>query len=238
MNEWERQLQTALFDLRDEEYKRFQCRLIPGISPEKVIGIRIPVLRKFAAEFEKTPSAALFLQQLPHAYYDENNLHGMLINRMKEADVFEALDRFLPYVDNWATCDLLSPAAFRHYPDGLTGSVERWLSSGETYTIRFGIGVLMRFYLDNRFSSEYLDWVKNIQNSEYYVRMMVAWYFATALAKQYDQTICYLENGSLETWTHNTTIQKAIESLRISPDQKAYLRSLKKKEKTPLPDKS
>lgn len=230
MNEWQQKLQTALVQLRDEEYKQFQCRLIPGINPDSVLGIRIPVLRKFAAKFQKTPDAELFLQQLPHQYYDENNLHAMLINRMKESDVFQALDRFLPYVDNWATCDLLSPTAFRHYPDKLAESIERWLSSGETYTIRFGIGVLLRFYLDDRFSAEYLNRVKDIQNSEYYVRMMIAWYFATALAKQYDATIIYLENGSLDTWTHNKTIQKAIESLRIEPETKAYLRSLKRKE--------
>ena len=189
MTEWKQQLQSALFELRDEEYKQFQSRLIPGIDPDSVLGIRMPVLRKFAAGFQKTPEAELFLQQLPHQYYDENNLHAMLINRMKEPAVFEALDRFLPYVDNWATCDLLSPAAFRHYPDGLEKAVERWISSDLTYTIRFGIGVYLRFYLDDRFSAEHLKRVKEIQSSEYYVQMMVAWYFATALAKQYDEAV-------------------------------------------------
>ena len=230
MTEWKQQLQSALFELRDEEYKQFQSRLIPGIDPDSVLGIRIPVLRKFAAGFQKTPEAELFLQQLPHQYYDENNLHAMLINQMKEPAVFEALDRFLPYVDNWATCDLLSPVAFRHYPDGLEKAVERWISSDLTYTIRFGIGVYLRFYLDDRFSAEHLKRVKEIQSSEYYVQMMVAWYFATALAKQYDEAVIYLENGSLDIWTHNKTIQKAIESLRITPEKKAYLRSLKRKE--------
>lgn len=228
MTDWKQQL----FDLGDESYKQFQCKLIPGIDPNTVIGIRIPVLRKFSVGFSKTPDADTFLQQLPHQYYDENNLHGMLINRMKEPKVFEALDSFLPFVDNWATCDLISPTVFRHPSEELTASVERWLSSEYTYTIRFGIGVLMRFYLDDRFSAEQLQRVAGIQNDAYYVRMMVAWYFATALAKQYDATIPYLENGSLDIWTHNKTIQKAIESLRIEPQQKAYLRSLKRKEET------
>lgn len=223
-------LKQQLFGLRDENYKQFQCKLIPDIDPDTVIGIRIPVLRKFAADFAKTPEAGTFLQQLPHQYYDENNLHGMLINRMKQPAVFAALDSFLPYVDNWATCDLLAPTAFRRPSDQLTASVERWLTSEHPYTIRFGIGVLMRYYLDERFVPEQLKRVASIKHDAYYVRMMVAWYFATALAKQYDATIPCLENQWLDIWTHNKTIQKAIESLRIDPQKKAYLRSLKRKE--------
>ena len=223
-------LKQQLFELRDENYKQFQCKLIPDIDPDTVIGIRIPVLRKFAADFAKTPEAGTFLQQLPHQYYDENNLHGMLINRMKQPAVFAALDSFLPYVDNWATCDLLAPTAFRRPSDQLPVSVERWLSSEHPYTIRFGIGVLMRYYLDERFVSDQLKRVAAIKNNAYYVRMMIAWYFATALAKQYEAAIPYLENPGLDIWTHNKTIQKAIESLRIDPDKKTYLRSLRRKE--------
>ena len=229
MTDWKQQL----FDLGDKDYKRFQCKLIPDIDPDTVIGIRMPVLRKFAADFARTPEANRFLQQLPHQYYDENNLHGLLINQMKQPMIFDALDHFLPFVDNWATCDLLAPTAFKHPSEELNRAIERWLSSNHPYTIRFGIGVLMRFYLDKQFDCGQLRQVATIQNGHYYVRMMVAWYFATALAKQYHATIPYLENECLDIWTHNKTIQKAVESLRIDTETKNYLRSLKRKEKIP-----
>lgn len=223
-------LQEALFALQDLKYKDFNCKLIPTVNPDTVIGVRTPALRKLAKAFAQTPEAAEFLQALPHRYYEENNVHGEIIAAMKDYDqTVAALDAFLPYVDNWATCDLLSPKAFRKHPAGLPEKARTWMLSEHTYTIRFGIGVLMAFYLDETFDPMYLDWVAAVRSREYYVNMMIAWYFATALAKQYDTALPYIRQGRLDTWTHNKAIQKAIESYRITDEQKAYLRTLKQR---------
>ena len=226
----ELQIRRKLFEMQDLSYRDFHSKLIPDVEPERVIGIRIPQLRKYAKMLAKTPEAAVYLQTLPHPYYDENNLHGLLIESIRDYDSCIAeLDRFLPYVDNWATCDLISPKVFQKHLPELLKKIRIWLQSDHTYTIRFGIGTLMRFYLNDAFSEEYPELAADVCSEAYYVRMMVAWYFATALAKQYDAVVPYLEQRRLEPWTHNKTIQKAVESYRITAEQKEYLRSLKVK---------
>lgn len=228
MNTLEKRIQTSLFEMQDLEYKAFHSRLMPTVSPDRIIGIRTPQLRKFAKEFARTEDAAAFLNILPHYYYEENNLHGFLIEGLKDFDqTISALDTFLPCVDNWATCDLMAPKILKKYPQELFIHIKRWLTSGQTYTVRFAIGMLMRFYLDENFNSEYPTLVAAVRSDEYYVNMMIAWYFATALAKQYDVIIPYFQQQMLDTWTHNKAIQKAIESCRITEEQKMYLRTLK-----------
>lgn len=222
-------IQEKLLSMQDLKYKESQTKLIPNISAESVMGIRTPHLRVYAKELMKTDAADEFLTQLPHQYFDENQLHAFIISEMKDYDaVLAALEKFLPYVDNWATCDQLRPKVFKKYPDKLITAIRAWLVSTETYTIRFGIGMLMCHYLDENFKPEYLEWAANIRSEEYYINMMIAWYFATALAKQYDITLSYIEDGRLNAWVHNKTIQKARESYRITDEQKAYLKSLKK----------
>lgn len=218
-----------LFALQDVAYKDFQSKLIPSISPDSVIGIRTPQLRKLAKELTKTPEAKVYLTCLPHTYYDENNLHGLIIENMKDyEEVIAALDAFLPYVDNWATCDIMAPKAFKKHLPELAEKIEEWLSSEHTYMVRFGIGMLLKYYLDENFDAKFLKRVASIQSEEYYIKMMIAWYFATALAKQYDAAIPYLTQERLPVWIHNKTIQKAIESYRITDEQKIYLRTLKR----------
>lgn len=230
MSNMEQTVQAQLFALQDPQYRDFHCRLMPTVDPDTVIGIRTPELRKFAKSFGKTPEAAEFLQILPHKYYEENNLHGFLIENMRDyGQVIAALDTFLPYVDNWATCDLMRPRVFRKHLPELREQIKVWMASDHTYTIRFGIEMLMTFYLDEEFQPEYLKWVAGVRSQEYYVNMMIAWYFATALAKQYDAALPYIQQRSLEPWTHNKAIQKAIESYRVTDEQKACLRSLKVK---------
>ena len=222
-------LQEKLFDLRDEGYRDFTRKLIPTVAPERVIGIRTPALRAFAKDFAKTPEAADFLLTLPHEYFEENGLHAFLIERIRDYDAcVAALDAFLPYVDNWATCDSMSPACFRKNRARLIGDAKRWMASDRLYTVRFGIGVLMAHFLEEDFRPEYLDAVAAIETEEYYLRMMKAWYFATALAKQYEAALPLIEQGRLERWTHNKAIQKARESFRIGEEQKAYLKTLKR----------
>lgn len=223
-------IQTALFALRDPAYQAFQSKLIPTIDPQTVIGVRMPALRKLAREIAGTPVAEGFLQEPPHRYYEENNLHGLLISAIPDYDgAVAALETFLPYVDNWATCDLIRPKVFgKHLPE-LREQIRIWLASDHPYTIRFGMEMLMTFFLDGQFQPEYLDWVAGVESKEYYVNMMAAWYFATALAKQYDAVLPYIQQRRLEPWTHNKTIQKAMESERIPDGQKAYLRGLKVK---------
>lgn len=221
-------IQEKLFALQDLNYRQFQAKLMPTVDPEQIIGVRMPALRKLAKELKGTAEAEAFLAALPHRYYDENNLHGLLLcARSGYEETVAGLDIFLPHVDNWATCDLLSPRAFRSHPPQLPGQIRRWLDSGDTYTVRFGLEMLMSFYLDECFRPEYLDWAAEVKSEEYYVRMMVAWYFATALAKQYDAALPYLTSRRLEQWTHNKTIQKAVESYRITPEQKDALRALR-----------
>lgn len=221
-------VQNRLFELQDPEYKAFHCKLMPTVSPDAVIGVRTPQLRSLAKELSKQPDMAQFLKILPHRFYEENNLHGFLIESIKSYDdTIAALEEFLPYVDNWATCDLMSPKVFKKHLPELKQEIKRWVSSQHTYTIRFGIGMLMSHYLDENFSPEYPELVAAVKSEEYYVNMMIAWYFATALAKQYNQVLPYIENRRLDRWTHNKTIQKAVESLRITEEQKIYLKSLK-----------
>lgn len=222
------ELQKKLFELQDKDYKEFQSKLIPTVGPDRVIGVRTPELRKFAKEFNKSGERDSFMEELPHYFYEENNLHGFLIESIKDYDdAIQALDKFLPYVDNWATCDMMSPKSLEKEPDRLVLKVREWIASGETYTIRFAVGTLMRFFLDDRFEIEYPELVASVTSDEYYVNMMIAWYFATALAKQYEAVLPYIEQNKLDKWVHNKTIQKAVESYRITAEQKNYLRTLR-----------
>lgn len=221
-------LQKQLFELQDLKYRDFHSKLMPEADKETVIGIRTPVLRKFAKEFAGTSEADAFLRQLPHRYYEENNLHMMLITGIKDYEkCMEEIQRFLPCIDNWATCDYPAPKCFARHKDQVLEEAKRWISSGETYVIRYGIGMLMRLFLDEDFSSEYLEMAAAVQSQEYYVNMMIAWYFATALAKQWDATVPYIEHHKLPDWVHRKTIQKAVESYRITPEQKEYLKGFR-----------
>lgn len=220
-------IQARLSALRDEGYRDFSAKLVPTVDRARVIGVRSPALRALAKELAGTEAAAEFLRALPHKYLEEQHLHAFLIERIRDYDeCVAALDTFLPWVDNWATCDSLRPACFKRNHARLISDARRWLESDRLYTARFGLGVLMTHFLDADFRPEYLDWAAAIETEEYYLRMMQAWYFATALAKQYEAALPYLEEHRLEDWTHNRTIRKAIESYRISPEQKAYLRTL------------
>ena len=221
-------IQKKLFELEDKKYAEFQSRLIPTTKKEKIIGVRVPKLRKLAKEYINEPECTEFLKELPHNYYDENMLHGILISEIKEYDTcIQALNNFLPYVDNWAVCDIMSPKIFKRYRLKLIESIRIWSASKENYTCRFGIGMLMSHFLDDDFEEEYLIIPTQIHSEEYYVNMMKAWFFATALAKQWDITIKYIEEKRLDEWTHKKAIQKACESRRISDKQKIYLKSLK-----------
>ena len=221
-------VQKRLFEMQDAEYRDFHAKLVPTMEKTKFIGIRTPMLRKFAKKFGKTEESEIFLQVLPHQYYEENNLHGLLIEQIRDYDkCLEELERFLPFIDNWATCDLLALHMMKKHRDVFIREVFRWIESDQPYTIRFGIGMLMRNYLDEEFKPEYPEKVAAIRSEEYYVNMMRAWYFATALAKQYEKVLPFLEERRMDVWTHNKTIQKAIESCRITPEQKAYLRTLR-----------
>lgn len=222
------QITEKLFSLADEKYKDFQSKLMPTVDKDKVIGVRTPVLRSFAKELYKEGDYEAFLSDLPHKYYEEDNLHALLIDKIKDVDTCLAeTERLLPYIDNWATCDMLRPKAFKQDSKKLLRYIYKWLESDKTYTVRYGIGCLCSFYLDDNFSPDQLSRVAEIKSDEYYINMMIAWYFATALAKQYESTVAYLEERRLPEWIHRKTIQKAIESYRISGEIKAYLRSLK-----------
>ena len=217
-----------LSELSDPTYRDFHAGLIPNISPETILGVRVPALRKLARELRGSAEAQEFMAALPHEYYDENCLHGLLINDIKDfGATVSALDAFLPYVDNWAVCDLISPRSFKSRPPELAAHVRRWLDSSHSYTVRFGIGVLMSLYLDEGFEPAQLEAVAERCCEEYYVNMMVAWYFATALAKQPEAALPYIENRRLSRWTHNKAIQKSIESRRIPDETKAYLKTLR-----------
>ena len=219
-----------LSELSDPTYRDFHAGLIPNISPETILGVRVPALRKLARELRGSTEAQEFMAALPHEYYDENCLHGLLINDIKDfGATVSALDAFLPYVDNWAVCDLISPRSFKSRPPELAAHVRRWLESSHSYTVRFGIGVLMSFYLDEGFEPAQLEAVAERCCEEYYVNMMVAWYFATALAKQYEEALAVIRDGRLDLWTHNKAIQKAVESRRITDEQKEELKALRRK---------
>lgn len=223
-----KEITEKLRELSDGEYRLFQLKLMPGVSEERVLGVRTPELRRFAKELAKDPDIGSFLRDIPHNYYDEMNLHGFIISECRDYEQSVAyVDAILPYVDNWATCDLLSPKAFKKNRDKLMKDIDRWLASDGTYTIRFGIEMLMSHYLDEDFRPEYLEKLTAIHSEEYYVNMMLAWFFATALAKQWDDTVKYIEERRLSVWVHNKTIQKAVESYRITDEQKAYLKGMK-----------
>ena len=224
------ELQRSLFELQDLKYRDFQSKLLPKTEKEKIIGVRTPILRKFAKEFAQTKEAQNFLQELPHQYYEENNLHLMIVTQICDYEkCLKEVIQFLPYIDNWATCDLPLPKCFEKHKAELIVDVKKWIASNDTYTIRYGIGVLLRLYLDEEFKDEYPKLVSAVISDEYYVNMMIAWYFATALAKQQKYAIKFIEDKTLDDWTHNKAIQKAIESRRITEEEKAYLRSLKVK---------
>jgi len=226
----EEEIRRRLFELQDTEYKEFTCKLIPTVDPDAVIGVRTPLLRKLAKEYARTPQAEEFMAALPHKYYEENNLHGFLIETIKDYDsAIRAVEEFLPFIDNWATCDQISPKVFKKHLPELYERIKIWLKSTRTYTVRFGVGMLMSLYLDDSFRQEMPELVAGIRSEEYYINMMIAWYFATALAKQPDAVMPFLQQRRLDKWTHNKAIQKAIESYRISEETKAYLRTLKMK---------
>ena len=230
MRDIHEEILQSFFALQDVPYQTFQCKLIPNLPPERIIGVRTPALRQLAKELAKREDAGEFLAALPHRHFDENQLHAFIISLGKDyGETLAAVDAFLPYVDNWATCDQMSPAVFRKHRAELFPEIERWMASEHVYTVRFGIGMLMQHYLDADFDPAYLERVAALRSDEYYVNMMIAWYFATALAKQYDAALPYLEGQRLDTWTHNKAVQKAIESFRITAEQKDYLKTLKKK---------
>lgn len=227
-SEAETDIRERLFSLADADYRDFQRRLIPNVAPESVIGVRVPALRALAKQLYGTEAAARFLGELPHAYYDENNLHGLLLERVKDyGELVAALDEFLPFVDNWATCDIISPKAFGRNIPALYRQSELWLGSAHVYAVRFGLEQLMTYFLDESFTTDVLELAASVVSEEYYIRMIQAWLFATALAKQYPAAVVYIEKCRLDAWTHNKAIQKAVESRRVSEERKAYLKTLK-----------
>lgn len=226
------EIREQLLELQEMEYCNFQKRLIPGEVADTIIGVRTPALRKLAGKLAKREDIGIFLQELPHGYFEENQLHAFIVGENRDLESCLAqVEEFLPYVNNWATCDQFSPNVFQKEPERLLPAIRRWISAEAVYTVRFGIGMLMRYFLDEFFREEYLEWVAEIRSEEYYINMMIAWYFATALAKQYDLTLPYIEEHRLADWTHNKAIQKAIESNRITKEQKTYLRTWKIKAK-------
>ena len=224
------EIRKNLLSMQDEKYRSFQVKLFPTVDPETVIGVRTPELRSYAKTLLKEEGISTFLSDFPHKYFDENQLHAFIISEIKDYDrCIEEVNRFLPYVDNWATCDQMSPKVFKKHRLQLLDQIRIWLKSDKTYMIRFAIGMLMEHYLDDGFDIRYPDMVAAIRSDEYYVNMMIAWYFATALAKQYEAILPFIEDRKLDIWTHNKAIQKAVESYRISPEQKDYLKGLKRK---------
>ncbi len=223
-------VRARLMALSEPAFQQFQRRLVPTVPPETILGVRTPVLRSLAREMRKTGQAAAYLEALPHDFLEEYVLHGCIISLEKDYDTALAqTQRYLPYIDNWITCDLLSPKVFSHHREALYPHIVSWINASAEYTIRFGVEMLMTFYLDDGFDPAYLALPAAVSSDAYYVRMMVAWFFATALAKQYDAALPYLEQHRLPLWTHNKTIQKALESYRIAPEQKEYLKTLRRK---------
>lgn len=221
-------IQDKLYALQDTKYRDFQGKLIPTIDPKTIIGVRTPDLRTLAKELAKKEDIGTFLDALPHTYFDENQLHAFILSELKDyGQCIERIKEFLPYIDNWATCDQLSPKAFKKHKTELLKEIKNWLKSDKTYTVRFAVGMLMQHYLDDDFNSAFPKLVAAIKSDEYYINMMRAWYFATALAKQYDAIIPYIEQKKLDPWTHNKAIQKAVESYRIKAEQKEYLKTFR-----------
>ena len=224
------EIRARLFSLQDTAYRDFQVKLIPGMDAQKEIGVRTPELRKLAKELAKREDIRDFLKDLPHGYFDENQVHAFILSEEKDFEkCMDELELFLPYVDNWATCDQMSPKVSRKHRKELLDAIRRWIESDHPYTVRFAIKMLMEHFLDEDFDPIYPEMVAEVRSEEYYIRMMIAWYFATALAKQYEAVLPYLEQKKLDVWTHNKTIQKAVESYRITEEQKIYLKSLKRK---------
>ena len=222
-------IRRELFRMQDKPYRDFQSKLIPTVDPDTVIGVRTPQLRKYAKRLLAQPAEAeAFLDELPHRYFDENQLHAFMLSGMKDYPrCMERVCRFLPFIDNWATCDQMSPKVFKRHRPELLGQIRLWLASEHAYTVRFAIGMLMEHFLKEDYDPAYPRMVSEVRSEEYYVNMMIAWYFATALAHQYDSILPFLEGRRLDPWTHNRAIQKATESYRITPEQKAYLRMLR-----------
>ena len=222
------EIRDKLFTLQDKKYRDFQSKLIPTIAIDNVIGVRTPDLRKYAKELSKREDIKDFLNVLPHEYFDENQLHAFIVSEIKDFDLcIQEISRFLPFVDNWATCDQMSPKIFKKHHSELLKYIKEWISSDKTYVVRFAIGMLMEHFLNEDFDIAYPERITKIKSNEYYVNMMIAWYFATALAKQYNLMLPFIENKRLDGWTHNKTIQKAVESNRITEEQKAYLKRFK-----------
>lgn len=222
------EIQERLFTLQDLGYKEFHSKLMPTVSKEKIIGVRTPVLRKFAKEINNSDLKAEFLKTLPHKYYEEDNLHAFLIEQIKDFDeCISALDDFLLYIDNWATCDMMTPKILEKHPNKLYLKIQEWINSSHTYTVRFGVVTLMKFFRDEHLDKKHLDLLLTINSDEYYVNMAIAWYLATALASNWDMVIPYIEKQKFSKWVHNKSIQKAIESYRITPEQNNYLKILK-----------
>ncbi len=223
-------LHKKLYSLQDLKYRDMQIRIIPTVDPKSIIGVRTPELRAIAKEMLKEGDYSDFLKALPHGYFEENQLHAFIISGIKDMDVcMKELEIFLPYVDNWATCDQMSPKVFKKHREELLHHIEKWIRSDRTYTVRFSVGMLMEHFLDEDFDPVYPDMVAALRSEEYYINMMIAWYFATALAKQYESIIPYIEKRKLDQWTHNKAIQKSVESYRITDEQKKYLKTLKTK---------
>ena len=223
-------LHKKLYSLQDLKYRDMQIRIIPTVDPKSIIGVRTPELRAIAKEMLKEGDYSDFLKALPHGYFEENQLHAFIISGIKDMDVcMKELEIFLPYVDNWATCDQMSPKVFKKHREELLHHIEKWIRSDKTYTVRFSVGMLMEHFLDEDFDPVYPDMVAALRSEEYYINMMIAWYFATALAKQYESIIPYIEQKKLDQWTHNKAIQKSVESYRITDEQKKYLKTLKTK---------
>ena len=221
-------LYRKLYDLQDLKYRDMQIKIIPTVEPESVIGVRTPELKSIAKDILKDGNYKGFLEELPHRYFEENQLHAFIISGIKDLnECMEDLETFLPYVDNWATCDQMSPKIFRKHKDVLFSHIKEWVNSEKTYTVRFGVGMLMEHFLDDDFDPLYPELVAKLRSEEYYVNMMIAWYFATALAKQYESILPFIEEKKLDNWTHNKAIQKSLESRRITEEQKLYLKSLK-----------
>ena len=224
------EIRELLFQTRDEEYGKFQSKLIPEVADNNFIGVRTPELRKIAKTLSKDPNIGDFLNEIPHRYFDEDQLHSFIISEIKDMDkCIEEVERFLPYVNNWATCDQLTPKAFKKHKDKLLEKIKVWIASDKTYTVRFAMEMLMTHFLDDEFDISYPEMVAGVKSEEYYIRMMQAWYFATALAKQYEAVLPFITDRKLDKWTHNKAIQKAVESRRISQETKDCLKSLKYK---------
>ena len=224
------EIRKELKKLQDKGYREMQVTIIPTLEADSIIGVRTPALRQLAKEFAKREDISVFLSDLPHKFFEENQLHAFILSGMKDAEsCIRLVGEFLPYVDNWATCDQMSPKVFKKHKQLLLEYVDKWIRSEHTYVKRFAIGMLMEHFLDEDFKTSYLTKVSKIRSEEYYVNMMIAWYFATALAKQYEDTLPFIEKQKLDKWTHNKSIQKAVESYRITPEQKEYLKTLKRK---------